>query len=46
MNENTSAETPETTDAETGPDPRDVIIARLNAALEEAIVELELDLAA
>lgn len=28
------------------PDPRDAIIARLNAALEEALAELELDLAA
>lgn len=28
------------------PDPRDEIIARLNAALEEAIAELDLELAA
>mgnify|MGYP000507021365 CR=1 FL=1 len=38
----------ETTEApeQPAPDPRDALIARLNAALDEAIAELELDLAA
>lgn len=39
----THDDAPET---EPSADPRDAVIARLNAALEEALAELDLDLAA